>query len=158
MKDVTITYNGREYPALETRNITAGNLVCKRYDQYSISVKHNGLISKFFIKPHSFWYDTIYAGSFHYDMNTDIITWLLWSDYDPAFIFIFVPLLKVLKDKDRVLISVRRGRIIERYKIIIKELIPLVGCGEDKYGLYPVAKSGFEKLKSKVYRGCYAKR
>lgn len=104
MKNVTVIRNGREYPALETRNITAGNEVGKRYEQYRIKVVHNGLVSKFTVKPNSFWDDAVYAGSFHYDFNNDRITWFLWSDYDPAFIFIFVDMVNVLDDGDVVII------------------------------------------------------
>lgn len=158
MKNVVIVHNGREYPALETRNIAAGNQADKKYDEYKIRVIHNGLISKFYVKPSSFWDPEIYAGSFHYDLTADKITWLLYSEYDPVFIFIFVPILKVLSDNDKLLVSVRRGRLIDRYRIKVSDLKPLVGDGENKYGLYPVNKTGFEKLKSKVYRGRYAKR
>lgn len=157
MKNVTITYNGREYPALETRNITAGRAVSKRYDEYKIKACHNGLISKFTLKPNSYWDDAIYAGSFHYDLSNDRITWFLWSDYDPAFIFIFVELVKVLDDDDIVIVSVKRGRIIDRFKIKVSDLRPSIGVGQTKYGLYPVNKDGFDKLKPKVWRGNYAK-
>jgi len=158
MKNVTVTYNGREYPALETRNITAGNAVSKKYDEYKIKAFHNGLISKFTVKPNSFWDDAIYAGSFHYDLNNDRITWFLWSDYDPVFIFIFVELVKVLDDGDIVMVSVKRGRMIDRFKIKVSDLRPLIGVGQSKYGLYPVNKDGFAKLKPKVWQGGYAKR
>lgn len=158
MKNVTVIRNGREYPALETRNITAGNEVGKRYEQYRIKVVHNGLVSKFTVKPNSFWDDAVYAGSFHYDFNNDRITWFLWSDYDPAFIFIFVDMVNVLDDGDVVIVSVKRGRMIDRYKIKVSDLRPLIGVGLTKYGSYPVNKTGFEKLKSKVWRGNYAKR
>ncbi len=158
MKNVTVQYNGREYPALETRNITAGNAVCKKYDGYKIKGCHNGLISKFTLKPNSYWDDAISAGSFHYDLSNDRITWFLWSDYDPAFLFIFVDMVKVLDDCDVVIVSVKRGRMIDRYRIKVSDLCPLIGAGTTKYGLYPVNKDGFEKLKSKVWRGDYAKR
>lgn len=158
MKNVTITYNGREYPALETRNITAGRAVSKRYEEYRIASVHDGLISKFTVKPNSYWDDAIYAGAFHYDLSNDRITWFLWSDYDPAFIFIFVELVKVLDDEDIVIVSVKRGRIIDRFKIRVSDLRPLIGVGQTKCGLYPVNKDGFEKLKPKVWRGNYAKR
>lgn len=158
MKDVTVIRNGREYSALETRNIVAGNLASKRYDQYRIRVKHDGIMSKFYVKPYSYWDTAIYAGCFIYDINTDKITWFFWSDYHPSLIFVVVPLVNVLDDDDKVIVSIKRGRIIDRYRINIRDLKMLIGCGESKYGLYPVNKTGFEKLKSKVYKGSYAKR
>lgn len=157
MNNVKIIRNGREYPALETRNITAGNQASKRYDQYRIRVNHNGLISKFYVKPHSYWDEQIFAGTFFYDLSKDKITWCFWCDYHPAFLFVFVRIVDVLEDDDIVIISVRRGRVIDRYKIKISDLRLLIGVGESKYGLYPVNKNGFEKLKSKVWRGSYAK-
>ena len=73
-------------------------------------------------------------------------------------LFIFRRFVDVLEDDDVIFVSVRRGRMIDRYKIKIAELRPLLGCGEDKYGLYPVEKFYFSKLQSKIYKGSYAKR
>ena len=157
MKDVSIKYNGREYPALETRNITAADKVKGRYEFYKINVRHNGLISKLWIKPHSYWDNPVFAGMFLYDLSKDKITWCFWSEYDPMYLFVFTRIVDVLEDNDIVIISIRRGRVIDRYKIKISDLRVLIGIGESKYGTYPVDKNGFEKLKSKVWRGSYAK-
>lgn len=158
MENTTIFFNGREYPAAKTRNVLTAEKLVGRYDEYKINVKHNGLISKLFVKPLNFWLESKYVGSFFYDMDKDKISWFMWSDYDPQYLFIFRRFVDVLNDDDVVFVSVKRGRIIDRYKIKISALRSLLGCGEDKYGLYPVEKLYFTKLQSKVCKGAYAKR
>lgn len=157
MNDKKVIRNGREYTAYETRNITAGEAVKGEYDLYKIKAVHNGLISKFFVKPKCYWNDSVFAGSFNYNLTDDKITWLFYSDYDPQFIFVYVKLAQILNDNDSIIVSVRRGRMIDRYFIKAEDLRPLIGIGEDKYGVYPVNKGYFKKLKPKVYRGAYAK-
>lgn len=158
MKERIIIRNGIEYPVVETRNVTAGEEAKGEYEQYKIRVKHDGSVSKFFIKPCCYWDDAIYAGSFHLNFSNDKITWFMWSDYDPVFIFVFKRLAEVLDGNDVLIVSVKRGRMIDRYRITINELRPLLGIGETKYGLSLVNKAGFEKLKSKVWSSAYAKK
>lgn len=158
MRNVLVNVNGREYSAVETRNITAGDKVRGEYEKFKIKVKHNGIMSKFTVKPLCFWDNPLFAGSFIYDIEKDKITWFLWSEYDPKFIFIFVKIAGVLDDEDVVLVSVKRGRMIDRFRIKISELRRYIGLGDDKFGRYPILKEVFEKLQPKIYRGGYAKR
>lgn len=158
MKNVIINYDGKAYPALETRNITAAKKAAGTYDTYRIKASCDGLISKLFIKPLSYWEDVIFAGTFSYDMTNDKITYLSKSDYDTKFLFVFKDFVNVLNDDDVLIVTSKRGRYIERYRIKIGALKMLIGDGLFKYGTYPVLKEGFEKLSTKVMRGKYAKK
>ncbi len=158
MQNVNFTANGRTYTVLVTRNITAANQAKGEHGQHVIKVWYDGLLSKFYVKPLNYWKEKIFAGSFHYDMENDRITYLSESDNDEVFLFVFRHIVDVLNDNDIIIVSVKRGRFIERYRINASVLKKLIGAGETEYGLYPVNKCHFEKLKPIVKRGRYAKR